>query len=332
MLPFVREEAEEFAASLCAHLNARRGVKAELLRIPFSLKPSDRLADEIFLNRTLQLPKLPKVDRVIGLRFPAYLISHPAKVLWLLHPSWPTYTLPSRDAPTVPELIRRANGQAFSTCRRIFADCVGTSEGLKREYGVSADVLMPPLKNPELFEDWGDDGYIFAGGTVSPTLRQHLLVEAMGLAGSSTKLIVAGPLDAPDYGHQLQITVKRLNLEGRVVLDYGHHDPAKIAWYVNRAKACVYLPLSENSLGCVTMQAALASKPVITSVDAGGVGRLVVEGETGCVTQPVAKSLAEAIDLLAGDAAHCRRLGRAARQLLDSFEVTWPNTIEKLLA
>jgi glycosyltransferase involved in cell wall biosynthesis len=121
-------------------------------------------------------------------------------------------------------------------------------------------------------------------------------------------------------------------LEGRVVLDYGHHAPAKIAEYINHARACAYLPLNEESVGHVTMQAASASKPVITSMDAGGILQLVVNGQTGCVTQPIANGLAEAIDLLGCDPAHSRRLGRAARHLWDSFEVTWPSTIERLLA
>jgi hypothetical protein len=50
------------------------------------------------------------------------------------------------------------------------------------------------------------------------------------------------------------------------------------------------------------------------------------------VASPDAKSIAEAIDLLCSDAAHSAQMGSAARRLWDSFEVTWPNTIEKLLS
>ena len=84
MAPFVRGGAEELASHLCARLNSTRGAIAEVLRVPFSWEPFERLADEIFLNRTLQLSN---VDRVIGLKFPAYLVPHHTKVLWLLHQS-----------------------------------------------------------------------------------------------------------------------------------------------------------------------------------------------------------------------------------------------------
>jgi hypothetical protein len=81
MSPFVRGAAEELADHLCARLNRTAGVQAELLRIPFALEPFERLPDEIFLNRMLQLHN---VDRMIALKFPAYLIPHEKKAVWLL--------------------------------------------------------------------------------------------------------------------------------------------------------------------------------------------------------------------------------------------------------
>jgi glycosyltransferase involved in cell wall biosynthesis len=80
------------------------------------------------------------------------------------------------------------------------------------------------------------------------------------------------------------------------------------------------------------MEAASASKPVITLTDSGGVLQLILDGETGCVTDPDPKSIAEAIGLLYSDAARCAQMGCEARRLWDSFEVTWPNTIKKLLS
>jgi glycosyltransferase involved in cell wall biosynthesis len=126
--------------------------------------------------------------------------------------------------------------------------------------------------------------------------------------------------------------VRRLKLEDRVTLDLGYHPLAKIADYVNHARACAYLPVDEDSVAYVTMEAASASKPVITLTDSGGVLQLVLNGETGCVASPEPKSIAEAIDQLCSDAARSAKMGRAARRLWDSFEVTWPNTIEKLLS
>ena len=82
MAPFVRGGAEELAYHLNARLNATPGVRAEVLRVPFSWEPFERLANEIFINPML---RLLNVDRVIALKFPAYLIPHEQKILWLLH-------------------------------------------------------------------------------------------------------------------------------------------------------------------------------------------------------------------------------------------------------
>jgi glycosyltransferase involved in cell wall biosynthesis len=338
MAPFVRGGAEELASHLCARLNSTPGVIAEVLRVPFSWEPFERLADEIFLNRTL---RLSNVDRVIGLKFPAYLIPHRTKVLWLLHQYRQAYELRDRGESNIPQtpagekickLVRRADAEVFSGCRSIFTLSRVTQERLKRYNGFEGSVLMQPLNYPELFANRGDNGYLFAGGRINPGKRQHLLVEAMAESKSGAKLIVAGPPDTPEDANRLQELVRRLKLEDRVTLDLGYHPVAKIANYVNHARACACLPVDEDSVAYVTMEAASASKPVLTLTDAGGVLQLVVNGETGCVASPDAKSVAEAIDLLCSDAARSAQMGRATRRLWDSFEVTWPKTIEKLLA
>jgi glycosyltransferase involved in cell wall biosynthesis len=338
MAPFVSGGAEGLASHLCARLNATPGVRAEVLRVPFSWEPFERLADEIFLNRTLQLQN---VDRVIGLKFPAYLIPHHTKVLWLLHQYRQAYDLRDRGESNIPgtsrgeeivDLIRRADAESFSTCRRIFTNSQITQERLKHYNGFCAEVLMPPLNNPELFCNRGDGSYIFAGGRVNAGKRQHILLEAMGFTKSSAKLVVAGPPDSPDDADRLEEIVNRLKLEDRVVLDFGFLPIAKIADYVNHARACAYLPIDEDSAGYVTMEAASASKPVITVSDSGGVLQLVVHKETGYVVEPNGKDIAEAIDGLYTQPALCEQLGRAARRRWDSFGVTWSNTIDKLLS
>ena len=328
MAPFVRGGAEELACHLSARLNATPGVRAEILRVPFSWEPFERLADEIFLNRTLQLPN---VDRVIALKFPAYLIPHDLKILWLLHQYRQAYDLRDRGESNIPdtprgekiqELIRRADAQAFSTCRRIFTISRVTQERLKRYNAFDSEVLMTPLNNPEMFVNRGDNGYIFAGGRINSAKRQHLLVEAMALTNSAAKLIVAGPPDTPGDADRLRDTVERLHLEDRVVLDFGFHPVGKIADYVNHARACAYLPVDEDAVGYVTIEAVSASKPVITLSDSGGLLQLVLDRETGYVVAPDAKAIADAMDSIWSDPIHSEKMGKVAHHLWESFNVT----------
>ena len=121
-------------------------------------------------------------------------------------------------------------------------------------------------------------------------------------------------------------------LQERVVLDFGFHSVRRIADYVNHARACAYLPVDKDSVDYGAMQAFAASKPVVTARDCGAIRQLVLDGETGCVSEPDAEDIAKAIDFLLGAPARSREIGSAARRLWDSFEATWPHTIERLLS
>jgi glycosyltransferase involved in cell wall biosynthesis len=336
--PFVRRGAEELADHLCEQLNATDVVRAEVLRIPFSWEPFEELPEQIFLNCSLQLTN---VDRVIALNFPAYLIPHSAKIIWLTHQCRQfddlcmpggSNLLPTSRADKLREMIRLAEAEAFSKCCRIFAGSKVIQDRLKRCTCLDVEVLMPPLNNPELFADRGDDDYLFAGGRININNRQHLLVEALAWTVSCPRLIVAGPPETPEDANRLRETVRRLKLEDRVVLDFGLHAVKRIADYVNHAKACAYMPVGADSVGYVTMEAMAASKPVITASDSGAILQLVLNEETGCVIESDVEDIARAIDFLISEPARSQEMGRAARCLWDSFQATWPATIKRLLS
>jgi glycosyltransferase involved in cell wall biosynthesis len=338
VVPFSPGGAEELADNLCEQLNATDLARAEILRIPFCGEPFEQFAEQIFLSSTLQLPN---VDRVIALSFPAYLIPHPVKTIWLVQHRRQFDDLGDRlesngsrtsNEVRLLEMIRLAKRKAFSKCHRLFTNSKVTQERLMRCTGFEAAVLLPPLNNPELFANRGDGGYLFAGGRINIINRQHLLVEALARAESWSRLIVAGQPDRPEDVDRLRDAVRRLRLEDRVVLDFGFHSVRRIADYVNHARACAYLPVDEDSVDHGVTQALAASKPVITARDSGAICQFVVDGETGCVTQPDLEGLAKAIDFLLGTPDRSREMGSAAGHLWDSLNATWPHTIERLLS
>ena len=99
MAPFRGSNEQRLAGHLCTRLNTRAGVAAELLRVPFSGEPVERLAEEVFLNRSLQLSH---VDRVIALNFPSYLVPHHTKMLWLMQQARDAYDLRGRGGSHIP--------------------------------------------------------------------------------------------------------------------------------------------------------------------------------------------------------------------------------------
>ena len=335
-VPFIRGGAEELADNLVRRLNATPGVQAEHLRVPFGWEPRERLIEEILINQGF---RLWNVDRVVGLKFPAYLVPHDNKVLWLLHQFRQAYDLDiagqshlgdDEQGRVVKGAVHAADNACFAQCRQIFCNSPVTQGRLKRFNGVDSQVLYPPLNDGELFTggEYGD--YIFAGGRVDPGKRQHLLIEAMAQAPGAFRLLIAGPLDSPDYGEQLEALVEQHGLQDRVELRFGFHPRADIARWVNGALACAYLPFDEDSVGYVTMEAFAAGKAMLTVTDSGGLLE-IVNTETGQVTTPEVEALAQGLSDLA-DRKAAKRRGEAARQLWTAKGVTWDETIKRLLA
>lgn len=335
--PFIRGGAEELADNLVRELNATRGVESELLRLPFRWSPTERLIEEVLVHRRL---RLVNTDRVIALKFPAYLVPHDHKTLWLLHQFRQAYDLAEAgqglsDAGREGEirrLIRQADDECFHACRRIFVNSPVTQSRLRRFNGFQSEVLYPPLNDAGLFCGGESQGYIFAGGRIAPGKRQHLLVEAMAkVSAPGARLLVAGPPESEAYAEELRSIVARYDLSDRVELRFGFHPRKDIAGWVNGAQACAYIPFDEDSLSYVAMEAFAAGKPVLTTTDAGGLLEMV-DAETGVVAEPTLEALSAGLDVLARDPALSRRLGDAARASWNRRGLTWEATVERLLS
>ncbi len=137
---------------------------------------------------------------------------------------------------------------------------------------------------------------------------------------------------APADAARLQALVEQYDLNDRVQLELGFLSRERIAKYVNEALACAYLPIDEDSVGYVTMEAFASAKAMLTVSDSGGLLELVRHGDTGLVVQPDPESLAAAIDQLANNRDTTVKMGKEAHALWVGMNVTWPATIERLLA
>ncbi|KVM56065.1 glycosyl transferase family 1 [Burkholderia ubonensis] len=336
MAPFVWGGAEELAAHLQRNL-VIAGHEAEVMRIPFQWEPAARIPSQMLMVRVFELWN---VDHVIALKFPAYLIRHQRKSLWLLHQYRQAYDLfdagqtnlpPGAEGEALRDMIRNADNETFSESRHIFTNSVVTQRRLKQYNGFDAEVLLPPVNDPELFPGHEPHGYVFAGGRINGMKRQHLLLEALAKADSAVRLIIAGPPDTAEDAERLHRLVEQFGLADRVKLDLRFLPRTEYANYVNYASAVAYLPFDEDSLGYVAMEAATAGKALITTDDSGGILGLVKHGETGWVARPDADSLASVMSAVFANTARTRTYGIAAKALWESLGVNWPQTVEALL-
>ncbi|PQO38823.1 glycosyl transferase family 1 [Blastopirellula marina] len=335
MAPFVWGGAEELAVHLRKNLELA-GHEAEILRIPFSWEPPSRLLSQMLMARTLELSN---TDHVIALKFPAYLIRHPNKTLWVLHQYRQAYdlyeagttNLVGSEGDQIRQVIKKADAEAFAESKQIFVNSKVTQQRLRQFNNVESKVLLPPVNDPESFQGGSDSGYIFAGGRINGLKRQHLLLEALAQTKKGVRLIIAGPPDSEADAQRLRRMAEELQVSDRVQLDLRFLSRSEYTNYVRHAKCVAYLPFDEDSLGYVAMEAATAKKAILTTDDSGGILGLAKHGETGWVTQPNAESLAEAMASAFQDSAYTRELGCNASQYWDSLGVSWQTTIQALL-
>lgn len=336
MAPFIWGGAEELAAHLSRNL-VEAGHEAEIVRIPFQWEPASQIPSQMMLVRALELRN---VDRVIALKFPAYLIQHDCKVLWLLHQYRQAYDLfdagqsnigHDADGDRLRHYIKTADNTAFGESTAIFTNSEVTRERLRKYNGFDAEVLLPPVNDPWRFCGAPAEGYVFAGGRVNSAKRQHLLVEAAADAGREVRLVIAGPPDTQADVDRLEALVEHHGLQDRVKLDLRFLARSEYADYVNRSAAVAYLPFDEDSLGYVAMEAATAGKPIITAVDSGGILYLCRDGVSGWVADPNPAALAAAMSQALSKTGPVSALGHAAKEIWTGMKIDWPNTLEALL-
>jgi glycosyltransferase involved in cell wall biosynthesis len=336
MAPFIWGGAEELAVNLQKHLTLA-GHESEILRIPFQWEPSTKIPSQMLMARALELTN---ADHVIALKFPAYLIQHPRKTLWLLHQYRQAYDLFDAGQTNLPtgqtgddirSIIRNADNECFSQSRHIYTNSEITRQRLLKYNGFDSKVLLPPVNDPESFTGGTDGDYIFAGGRVNSMKRQYLLLQALAKADKRVKLIIAGPPESPADAEQLFKLAQELGISDRVHLDLRFLPRSTYVDYVNGAMAVAYIPFDEDSLGYVAMEAATASKALITTTDSGGILGLVKDRVTGWVAEPTADGLAGAMSAVVISKSTTVEYGAAAHALWNSLGVNWNETIEALL-
>ena len=333
-VPFLRGGAEILAESLSARL-CEAGHVVALVRLPFSWNPPEHVADAML---AAQLTNISGVDRVIALKFPAYLVPHHEKIVWLLHQFRQFYDVWDRDAPhdpsaeTVRELVVRADDRHLAEARSLFANSDVTAQRLRRFNGLDAEVLYPPLPNPESFQPIEVGDYIFAGGRINTFKRQLLAVEAMTHTTSGVRLIVAGSPESSADLEALHLAREASGCRDRITVIPRYIDEIDKVDLVNRSLACVYSPIDEDSYGYVTLEGAHASKALITTSDSGGILQLVVDGRTGIVCPPDPRELGRAFDTLFRSPHIATELGRGAHERMLELGISWDHVIRRLLA
>lgn len=336
-VPFIRGDAEILADNLLQALS-EAGHEGELAVIPFKDYPPGRIPDQILACRLLDLTETcgVRIDRVIGLKFPAYLIPHPNKVIWLLHQHRTAYELwdhPAAgdliqcpDGPLIREAIRQADRALILEAKAVYTLSQNVSGRLHRYSGIASEPLYHPPANALLFYKSSAADYFFFPGLINSVSRQWLAIQAIAQCRERVRIRLAG---APGSLTQQAKSVGKLKWSDRVEWLGLLSEDQKRDLYAN-CLAVVFPPVDDD-YGYVTLEAMLSSKPVITSSDSGSPLEFVLDRQTGLVAHPTPESLAEAMDTLWADRRCAAAMGEAGRARYQDLHISWANVVEKLL-
>lgn len=327
------------AEGLCAALRIA-GHEAEIVAIPYKWYPPEKILDNMLACRLLDLTESAgtKVDLLICLKFPAYLIPHPNKVLWILHQHRTAYELWDHSlgdlilAPNgahIRDAIWRADQQIIPEARKVFALSGTVAARLQNCCGIDATPLYAPVPSADQFYSAPAEDYLFFPSRLNLVKRQWLVVEALAHCREPVRVRFAGPPDAPSYAQELELLAERLKVSERIEWLGAITEEQKRELYA-RSLGVVFPPVDED-YGYVTLEAMLAGKPVVTCADSGGPLEFILGGENGVIAQPSAESLAAAMDRIWEDRARAKRWGQAGLAHYRDLKITWPEIVRKLV-
>ena len=307
------------------------GHSAETVIVPFVQGGGDQVVKQALACQLMNYGDGhgSSIDRLIGLRFPAYLIEHPKSVLWVHEVYTPAYEQPFCEGVRVPgdlaEAIRNVDRQRFARAEHVFADSDLLAERLRAYLGLDTPVLRapPPLAS------------LLSGAEAHP----YLLAVADKLQGPAFELL----LRSGDYCRQpVQLKLAALatadsNAQSRWCFASGAVfevapwcSSQELADLFNR---CLAVVDPGNASGSPTLgrQAALASKCLVSCSDGSAARDGVVSGSNGWIVEPSARGIAQALDRIWLERDETLAMGAAARTQYAQLDISWENTLAKLL-
>ena len=336
--PFVDGGATYIVDSLSQQLEARSH-EVEVLRFPVSEKYPE-LLDQLLAFRLLDLSQ--HGDRLITIRTPAHLLKHPHKVVWFIHHYRGAYDLwgtKYQGIPDTPEgvayrdAIIAADNVGLREAAALYSNSIVVRDRLKRFNGLDAEVLYPPLSDPQRFHSGPGGDYLLYFARLTHHKRQWLAIESLRYTHSPVRLVIAGCPDPGEepYVDDMRRASEKYGLAKRVTLiSQWVHESEKVNLFA-RCLGVIYFPFDEDSYGYPSLEAHAASKPVLTTTDSGGTGELIVNGRNGFVTPADPELIARAMDALYQDQDMARRMGEAGSERVAELGIQWDRVMARLL-
>jgi glycosyltransferase involved in cell wall biosynthesis len=330
-VPFASGGAERHADGLVREIRAA-GHEAELVRLPFKWYPREEILASALAWRLLDVSEADgrRVDLVIPLKFPSYLVRHENKVVWLIHQFRQAYDRFGTEGSDFTasaadtrwrELIADADATGLGEARRIFTNAKNTADRLARFNGIAAEALYHPPPLAGRYRSEPSQGFALAAGRLDPWKRMDLAIGAA--AAGKFRLVIAG--DGPDRS-RLEVIAKKSGADVRFA---GRVSDDELLTLYATCGAVVFPPADED-YGYIALEAFLSRKPVVTCTDSGGPLEFVVDGENGRVVPPEAAAIGTAATDLLADRDKARGFGERGFERVRG--ISWTQAVRALLS
>jgi glycosyltransferase involved in cell wall biosynthesis len=335
-VPFTTGGGEAHVAGLRRAL-LEAGYIAEVVALPFKWYPPSEIMRSALAWRLLDLSEAngKPIDLVIGMKFPAYLVAHERKVLWIMHQYRSAYNLWDTrfddlstypDGAQVREWIRKADNRLIPEAKKVFANSKTVADRLRLYNRIESQPLYHPPPRAESLRCGEQGDYIFYPSRLEPQKRQELLIEAAQYLRTPVKIVLAGgSRDAKYY----QSLTKKLGVSDRVCLRGFVEEAELIELYRNALGVC-YLPFDED-YGYVTLEGMLSGKPLVVARDGGGATEFIEHGSEGLIVEPEPRAIAESLDSLYANRHEARAMGERGREKLKAMNLSWQHVVESLI-
>ncbi|HEX7721290.1 MAG TPA: glycosyltransferase family 4 protein [Pyrinomonadaceae bacterium] len=335
-VPFVSGGAELHVENLRRAL-IEAGHDADVVSLPFKWYPPREIIRSTLAWRMLDVTEAngKPVDMVIGMKFPAYLVEHPRKVLWIIHQYRSAYDLAGTpyddlcyygDGVQTRMFVKNADEKFIPRALKVYANSQNVAARLLRFNNIPSEALYHPPPRAELLLPGAQGDYIFYPSRLEPQKRQDILIEAARHLKSDAKIILAG--GGRNLDHYESLTRRHRDIRRRVELRGFVSEDEMLKLYGNALAVC-YLPWDED-YGYVSLEAMYAGKPMIVARDGGGATEFIEDGREGLLVDPTPQDVARAIDELYFDRKRAGEMGACAREKVLAMKLSWQHVVEKL--
>jgi glycosyltransferase involved in cell wall biosynthesis len=329
-VPFASGGAERHAEGLVREIVAF-GHEAEIVRLPFKWYPRAEILTSALAWRLLDLSEADgkRVDLVIPMKFPSYLVRHENKVVWLIHQfrqAYDRFGTDGSDFTASPEdtrwreLIAESDRTGLTEARKIFTNAQNTADRLARFNGIEAEALYHPPPLAGRYRTEAPLGFALAAGRLDAWKRTDLAIGAA--AAGKFRLVIAG--DGADRA-RLETLAGRSGADVRFL---GRVPDDELLGLYATSNVVIFPPADED-YGYIALEAFLSKKPVVTCTDSGGPLEFVVDGENGRVVAPDAAALGAAVAELLANPSRASEFGERGFERVR--EIRWENAVRALL-